>query len=49
MESLNNFVQVDLSSIKKSNIHTEKELENEVAKIYETLKDTCKIAAKFYL
>lgn len=43
MENINNScTPIDLSSIKKAKINSEKDLEVEISKITEILKDTCK-------
>jgi len=44
MESqLNSYAPIDLSSIKKAKINSEKDLEQEITKVVEILKDTCKL------
>eukprot|EP00347_Sterkiella_histriomuscorum_P005558 403356151 len=44
--NLNSYSQIDLSSIQRSKINSERELEIEVQKIVEILKDSCKIFSK---
>ena len=43
----NSYSPIDLTQIKKAKISNDKELENEIAKATEILKDTCKISRPY--
>lgn len=42
MENSSNYTPIDLSQIKRFKVSSEKDFENEVNKIVDMLKDTCK-------
>ena len=47
MEATSHYTPIDFTSIKRPNIYSEKDLETEIAKICETLRDTCNLLPLF--
>ena len=47
METTSHYTPIDLSTIKRPKIYTEKDLETEITKICDLLKDTCKFIVNF--
>ena len=49
METFNSYTLVDLSTIKTPKINSEKDLETEISKICDLIKDNCNLLSYFKL
>lgn len=49
MEAASQYTPVDTTGIKRPKIYSEKDLETEIAKIHDILKDTCKFYLKKFI